>query len=135
MEKYILIFQHFACTLNNVIRRFVIILVTFLSSLPSEANTTCKLSPEGDTVEVQSVIFESNSKVLVTLDSDSNSVAANVSVTIEVDFGGNYKKQYTEKTKVAQLQTVVLPIKIDSAYGNRPPKSVSVISITGTKCK
>lgn len=119
--------------------RLVICLVALMSYLACFADTTCKISGDGDTVEVLSAILDQpNNTVNVSLGNDSNNIAANVTVTIEVGYSGNGgKKTYTGKVIVRPQQEVVLPIKIDAYRINSKyiPIKVDVVSLTGTKCQ
>lgn len=118
-----------------MVSRILFCVIAIISCFTCFADTTCKISENGDTVEVQSAVFNGDSEVTVSLGNDSNMIAANISVTIEVDYGGNYKKQYTGKTQVGPMQSKDMNIRIDSSYGNRSPKTVTVVSISGSKCR
>lgn len=134
MVKHICITDYRNYTVNKMIYRILFCAIAFLSSFACYADTTCKISKDGDTVEAQSAELVGDNAVVVVLGNDSNMIAANVSVTVEVDYGGNYKKQYTGKTQVHPMQSIDLKIPIESIYGQRSPKSVTVVSVTGSKC-
>lgn len=123
-----------------MVYRILVCLVAFWAYFVCSADTTCKLNNEGDTVEALSAtIDKDNSCVKVSLGNDSNDVAANVTVTIEVKYRWNiYDKPltYTGKIQVGPQQTVVLTIPINATAGDDRyvPNSVTVVSVTGSKC-
>lgn len=95
----------------------------------------CKISQSNDNVEVYSCyLTDNNSAVLVTVGNDSQNISANVTVTVEVTYGANTKKTFSNKGLAKPNQTSEISIPIPSEVGSLKAKSVTVISITGTKC-
>ncbi len=96
----------------------------------------CKISGQNDNVEIFTCsLAENNTEVHVTVANDSQSISANVTVTVEVDYGNNIKKTYTGRAIAKPNQETLIIIKgISPKVSNRDAKSVQAISISGTKC-
>ena len=92
----------------------------------------CKISETNDNVEVFSC-FINDGNAVVTLSNDSNDIQANVTVTIAVKYG-NYTRTYTGKALAKPGTSTELKIPIDSKVKGETPNSVTVTSLTGTKC-
>ncbi len=124
-----------------MMNRIILCIVALWGYIVCYADTTCKLNANGDTVEAMSATIDgTNSCVNVSLGNDSNDVAANVTVTIEVQYKWNSyngdKITYMGKTQVGPQQTVTLtiPIKATSGDDRYIPANVTIVSVTGSKC-
>ena len=102
----------------------------------------CKISDEGDNVEVFSADIEDGNTVVVTVGNDSQNNSANVTVKVEViycqeGYSNNTSKYSCEGKVIAQPNTEsVLRIRIpEKDKQGRVPKSAKVTSISGTKCR
>lgn len=102
----------------------------------------CKISDEGDNVEVFGANIEDGNTVVVTVGNDSQNNSANVTVKVEVIYcfesnRNNTSKYSCEGKVIAQPnQESVLRIRIpEKDKDGRVPKSAKVTSISGTKCR
>ena len=111
-----------------------LLLVVALTIAAIGANAqVCKISNSNDNVEVFSCRL-SGDKAVVTLSNDSNDITANVTVTVEVNYGSNVKRTYSDKIRVEPGPSATLEIPIEPKVSSNTAKSVKVVSITGTKC-
>lgn len=109
--------------------------ITVISDSFGVANAqVCKISETNDNVEVFSCFLDGE-HVSVTLSNDSENIKANVTVTVEVQYGnGTLTKSFTGKIMAKPGGSTDLKIPIDPKFKGYSPSSVKVTSISGTKC-
>lgn len=114
----------------------IIFLFTAIICMAMSVNAqVCRISDSNDNVEVFSCyLTDNNSVVAVTVGNDSQNISANVTITVEVTYGNNTKKQYSTKVIAQPNTTTEAKINIQEKSGNSSAKSVAVVSLTGTKC-
>ena len=99
----------------------------------------CKISDNGDNVEVFSAFIKDGNTVIVTVGNDSKEMSANVTVKVEVTYDNNYNhkvtRSFTGKCLAKPNQESVITISIPEVdESQRKPVSVKVTNISGTKC-
>lgn len=116
-------------------KKILFLLLAICMIIPANSQV-CKISGQNDNVEIFTCsLAENNTEVHVTVANDSQSISANVTVTVEVDYGNNIKKTYTGRAIAKPNQETLIIIKgISPKVSNRDAKSVQAISISGTKC-
>lgn len=114
----------------------IIFMFTAIVCMVMNSNAqVCRISESNDNVEVFSCyLTDNNSTVTVTVGNDSQNISANVTITVEVTYNSTTKKTYSTKVIAKPNQTTDAKISIQEKVGNVTAKSVSVVSITGTKC-
>lgn len=107
--------------------------ITIISDSHGVANAqVCKVSGTNDNVEVFSCVL-SDGNVVVTLSNDSKDIKANVTVKVEVLYGGYFAETFEGKVMSCPGSTE-LKIPIKPKVKGYTPSSVKVTSISGTKC-
>lgn len=121
---------------QEIMKKILFLFLTMCTLIVSANSQVCKISGENDNVEIFSCLLaENNTEVHVVVANDSQSISANVTVTVEVDYGGNIKKTYTGRAIAKPNQETLIIIKgVSPKVSNRDVKSVQAISITGAKC-
>lgn len=121
---------------QEIMKKILFLFLTMCTLIVSANSQVCKISGENDNVEIFSCLLaENNTEVHVVVANDSQSISANVTVTVEVDYGGNIKKTYTGRAIAKPNQETLIIIKgVNPKVSNRDAKSVQAISITGAKC-
>lgn len=121
----------------------LLLIVFAICSFATVNAQTCKIvgSTDNSSIEVINEYWEKDSTYAVFLSNDSSTIAANVTVTIEVTYKyGSATKtaQFSGKCKVIALGETKCQIPVPptlSSNSNYKADSASIISITGNKCQ
>lgn len=121
-------------------KKLLFSLVASLFVITVSQAQVCKISESNDNVEVYSCyLTNNNSTVTITVGNDSQNIAANVTIEIEVLYkfasGVSRSRTYTGRGLAKANSTTEIIINIlPEIDGGAKPVSVSTKGISGTKC-
>lgn len=117
-------------------KKVILFLVAILGISFAANAQSCKISGanDGSTVMVTND-YQAGNKIVVNLENDSSETCANVTVVVEVSYGGNNSKTYTGRGKSCPGTSCKIEIPIQEKYNNYPMKGYKVQKVSGTKCE
>lgn len=117
-------------------KKMFFLLMCFCMVLTNANSQVCKISGDNDNVEIFSCSLANNdTEIHVVVANDSQSISANVTITVKVDYGPGGTQTYTGR-KIAQpnQETLIVIKNIPHKQKGYPIKSVEAIGISGAKC-
>lgn len=124
-------------------KKILLLALFVLGSFTASNAQTCEIigSTDGSTIEALDGYWDGDNTYVVLLSNDSNIVAANVTVTIEViyKYGNNsFVEQHSAKTKVMPMGESLCKIYVSRKHpqkSNHFADSVKIVGVTGNKCQ
>ncbi|MBQ2188148.1 MAG: hypothetical protein II401_06275 [Bacteroidales bacterium] len=115
-------------------KKYFLILVALIGISMAANAQSCKISGtnDGSTIMVTQDRLEGD-QVVVTLENDSESTCANVTVTVQVSYNNGTSKSFEGRVKSCPNQSSSVTIPIQKQNGSSKMKNYKV-TVSGSKC-